>query len=99
MANSDFLKYCKYYKGEEYYPSGKDADFWLLEKYYVTTNVDHKHWETEGLKMCYESYPETKPFISNFKEPFVRGMLAYMVLMTAYNVPITDANFILNYGK
>lgn len=102
MEKNKYLKYCKYYKGEETNPENLNYNrFWYLERGYVTSyDNNKKDWERLNmLSMCFESFPETKEFINSFEDEFVRKMLATFVIYTLSYVPLLNADFIFDYGK
>ena len=102
MEKNKYLKYCRYYKGEDKPPTEMQyKDFWILERNYITsydiTKVDRKN--LDFLAMCFEKFPETKEFINSFEDEFVRKMLATFVIYTLSHVPLLNADFIFDYGK
>lgn len=101
--NNEYQKYCKYYKGEDECPQGKDYDtfvrFWSAEMTYcLLDKKEREYYESElGQKWCTEP-KELHNFIKKWDKP-IRGFLAYYII-TAFNMcPYEDYRFILNYGK
>ena len=102
MEKNKYLKYCKYYKGEETIPENLNYNrFWYLERGYVTSyDNNKKDWDRLNiLSMCFESFPETKEFIISFGEEFVQKMLASFVIFSYSHNPQSGADFIFDYGK
>lgn len=102
MEKNKYLKYCKYYKGEDKPPTEMQyKDFWILERNYITsydiTKDDRKH--LDFLSMCFELFPETKDFIDSFEDEFVRKMLATFVILSYSHTPQSGVDFIFDYGK
>ena len=102
LMNLEYLKFCKYYKGEEEVPIGKDYDtflrFWYLERDYYTDVYDEKHefWEGEGIdKYCQQK--TLLDFLSKIDNKTIRGFVAYSATMVSYNCPMEGCDFILNY--
>lgn len=87
--------------------------FWHLERRYVENayfvrgnyfgefyDERRKFWETKGLEMCLDSFPDVRSFIdSDSFSVTQKGMLAFMVIMAVENNPMGGPNFILNYGR
>lgn len=102
LMNPKYLKYCRYYKGEETEPKNKSYNsflrFWYLEREYYTDHYETKHeyWENEGQKYC-EHPAFLKKFVSKIKDKTIRGFVAYATTMITYNCPMDDGEFILRY--
>lgn len=98
--NPEYLKYCRYYKGEETIPWEKSYDkftrFWILERDYYSAEYEsnHEFWETEGIKWC---SPFEKNYISKIKDKTVVGFVVWAIIMTSYNNPMESSEFILRY--
>ena len=102
MEKNKYLKYCKYYKGEDTIPENMNNNqFWYLERGYVTSyDNNHQDWEhLNMLSMCIEKFPETKEFINSFEDEFVREMLATFVILSYSHTPQSGVDFIFDYGK
>lgn len=98
--NPEYLKYCRYYKGEETIPLEKSYDkftrFWLLERDYYSSEYESKHeyWETEGQMWC---TPFIKNYLSKIKDKTVVGFIVWATTMVSYNSPMESGSFILRY--
>ena len=103
MANSDFLKYCKYYKGEKECPKNVDYDtfarFWYAEKEYCSlAPMERKRYEGEfGQNFC-KSPKEIHDFVKQWGKP-TRGFMAYYIITSLNMCPSGRIDVIFNDGK
>ncbi len=102
LMNPEYLKFCKYYKGEEEEPIDKDYDtfqrFWYLEREYYSGPYkdEHEFWEGEGI----ERYCQQKPlleFLAKIKNKTIKGFVAYSATVVSYHCPMEGCGFILKY--
>lgn len=103
--DKDYLKYCKYYKGEkECPPDLKYRSFWFLERNYFCSDgfqdkKNRKHWEEgDGYKLCIETFPELTEFIWK-QDKVTRGFLACSAVMSYSHAPAAGVKYLLDYGK
>lgn len=101
----DYLKYCKYYKGEKEVPlDSKYLRFWILEQHYYANDVfqdpkSRKYWEEgHGYKLCIETFPELAEFIWK-QDKVTRGFLACTAIQSYSHTPETGVKYLLDYGK
>lgn len=97
----EYLKFCKYYKGEESVPWGRSYDdftrFWILERNYYSDiyESEHGYWETSGPSLC--DHPRVRGFVNQIKEDAIRGFVCWSVVMTKEHNPSAGETFILKY--
>lgn len=100
----EYLKYCKYYKGEIQCPDDiENRNFWILERaYYANDSFQdlkrRKYWEEgKGYKLCIDTFPELRDFILN-QDKVTRGFLACTAIYSYSHTPQSGVEYLLDYG-
>ena len=97
----EYLKYCRYYKGDEEIPWDKDyvtfTRFWIIERDYYTNEYEnnHEYWENGGQELC--DPPELKKFLSTIKDKTIRGFVACSAVFSYSHNPAGGMLFMLKY--
>lgn len=101
----EYLKYCKYYKGEIQCPADiENRNFWILEKHYFHEDAFgdpkvRKYWEEgDGYKLCLDTFPELRDFILK-QDKVTRGFLACTAIHSYSHNPQSGVTYLLDYGK
>lgn len=100
--NKEFLKYCKYYKGEKTcpFPLGEKYNFWKSEAQYFFVENKSKFENENYISMMTEAAPEIRHITENKSIPIqARAMVAWIIDDIAYHSPMSDTAYFRNYGK
>ena len=108
MEKNKYLKYCKYYKGEEYnpyryYKNEKEKllfNFWEAEMRYCLKGNKSAFENEEYISSISGYYPEIRHVTEDNTLPIeVRAMVAYAIEDLTYHSPMSDTSYFEKYGK
>ena len=108
MEKNKYLKYCKYYKGEETNPYRNYKDekekllfnFWEAEMRCCIHSNKSYFINEEYISMMSDCSPEIRHITEDKTLPIeVRGMVAFFIDDIIYHSQMTDTSYFEYYGK
>ena len=105
---NEYLKYCRYYKGEEtnpyrHYKTEKEryiAHFWEAEMRFCIHGNKPYFINEEYISMMSGCSPEIRHITEDKTLPLeVRAMIAFAIDDLTYHSPMTDTSYFEHYGK
>lgn len=108
MEKNKYLKFCRYYKGEETNPYRNYKDerekllfnFWDAEMRFCIQSDKSDFINEDFISMMSKAAPEIRHITKDKSQPIEsRAIIAYAVAAISYFSPMTDTSFFENYGK
>ena len=108
MEKNKYLKYCKYYKGEEtnpyrYHKNEKEKllfNFWEAEMRFCIHGNKPYFINEEYISMMSDCSPEIRHITEDKTLPLeVRAMIAFAIDDLTYHSPMADTSYFEHYGK
>ncbi|MCD8313417.1 MAG: hypothetical protein LUC24_04585 [Bacteroidales bacterium] len=103
MTRGDFIKYCRYYKGEDNCPfkaGSNEAGLWEMEQRYIEPCVRNGAWDERcenRVKRYIEAYPNEKNIYTDKNVSIhTKGIAYYIEQMSAKWNPY-GPNWVLSY--
>lgn len=101
LMKHKYLKFCRYYKGEETIPWDKDFSkfvrFWIMERNYYTNTYEesHEYWENAGQNLLDDI--TFQKFLSKIDNITIRGFVAWAAVTSYDHNPAGGYLFMLKY--